>query len=91
MWFLPTQKLWHGKQRKIPKHTRHTETQIHIPTPSPGDLPDPEVKHGSPALHADSLLSELPGMPLIHTLVKNRIALNCKKYSKEKKRYRVRE
>ena len=29
--------------------------------PSPGDLPDPEIEPGSPALQADSLLSELPG------------------------------
>ena len=26
--------------------------------PSPGDLPDPRIKPGSPALQADSLLSE---------------------------------
>ena len=29
--------------------------------PSPGDLPDPGIKPGSPALQADSLLSEPPG------------------------------
>ena len=28
--------------------------------PSPGDLPDPEIKPGSPALQADSLPSEPP-------------------------------
>ena len=28
---------------------------------SPGDLPDPGIEHGSPALQADSLPSELPG------------------------------
>ena len=31
------------------------------PFPSPGDLPDPGVEHWSPALQADSLLSELSG------------------------------
>ena len=31
--------------------------------PSPGELPDPEIKPGSPALQADSLLSEPPGKP----------------------------
>ena len=31
--------------------------------PSPGDLPDPGIKPRSPALQADSLLSELPGKP----------------------------
>ena len=31
------------------------------PIPSPGGLPDPGIKPGSPALQADSLLAELPG------------------------------
>ena len=31
--------------------------------PSPGDLPNPEIKPRSPALQADSLLSEPPGKP----------------------------
>ena len=30
-----------------------------LPFPSPGDLPDPGVKPGSPALQADSLLTKL--------------------------------
>ena len=29
-----------------------------LPFPSPGDLPDPEIKPGSPALRADSLPTE---------------------------------
>ena len=29
--------------------------------PSPGDLPDPGIEHMSPALQADSLLTELVG------------------------------
>ena len=29
-----------------------------LPSPSPGNLPDPGIKPGSPALQADSLLSE---------------------------------
>ena len=32
-----------------------------LPFPSPGDLPDPGVEPGSPALQADTLLSEPPG------------------------------
>ena len=32
-----------------------------LPFPSPGDLPDPGIKSGSPALQADSSLSEPPG------------------------------
>ena len=34
-----------------------------LPCPPPGDLPDPEVERGSPALQADSLPSELLGKP----------------------------
>ena len=32
-----------------------------LPFPFPGDLPDPGIKPGSPALQADSLWSESPG------------------------------
>ena len=32
-----------------------------LPFPSPGDLLDPGMEPGSPALQADSLLSEPPG------------------------------
>ena len=32
-----------------------------LPFPSPGDLPNPGIKPGSPALQADSLLTELRG------------------------------
>ena len=31
-----------------------------LPFPSPGDLPDPGIEAGSPALQADALLSERP-------------------------------
>ena len=31
-----------------------------LPFPSPGDLPNPGIKPGSPALRADTLLSEPP-------------------------------
>ena len=34
------------------------------PIPSPGDLPNPGFEPGSPALQADSLLSEPPGKPM---------------------------
>ena len=36
-----------------------------LPFPSPGDLPDPGIEPRSPALQADSLLSELPKKPII--------------------------
>ena len=32
-----------------------------LPFPSPGDLPDPGIKPGCPALQADALPSEPPG------------------------------
>ena len=32
-----------------------------LPFPSPGDLPDPGIELGSPALQADALPSEPPG------------------------------
>ena len=34
-----------------------------LPFPSPGHLPDPGIKPGSPTLQADSLRSEPPGKP----------------------------
>ena len=33
-----------------------------LPFPSPGDLPDPGIKSGSPELQADSFLIELCGL-----------------------------
>ena len=37
------------------------------PFPSPGDLPNPGIKLGFPALWVDSLPAELPGKPLKHS------------------------
>ena len=34
-----------------------------LPFPSPGDLPNPGIEPGSPALWADALPSEPPGNP----------------------------
>ena len=34
-----------------------------LPFPSPGDLPDPGIEPGSPALEAEALTSEPPGKP----------------------------
>ena len=34
-----------------------------LPYPSPGDLPDPGIEPGSPALQADALPAEPPGKP----------------------------
>ena len=44
-----------------------------VPVPSPGDLTDPGIKPGSPALLAESLPSEPPGSPaeawLVHSVI----------------------
>ena len=36
-----------------------------LPCPPPGDLPNPGIKSGSPALQADSLPAELPRKPTV--------------------------
>ena len=46
-----------------------------FPFPSPGDLPDPGIKLGSPALQADSLPSEPPWNPNKHTTNINNIII----------------
>ena len=43
--------------------TREAYFSIGYPTPSPGDLPDPEIEPGSSALQVDSLPTELSGKP----------------------------
>ena len=43
-----------------------------VPFPSPGDLPDPGIKPGSPALQADALPSEPPGKPITLLLIETR-------------------
>ena len=39
-----------------------------LPFPSPEDLPDPGIKHATPALQVDSLPSEPPGKPFLSIL-----------------------
>ena len=39
------------------------ESWSRLPFPSPGDLPDPGIKPGSPAFQADAFTSEPPGKP----------------------------
>ena len=38
-----------------------------LPRPPPGDFSNPGIEPRSPALQADSLLSEPPGKPLLHS------------------------
>ena len=39
------------------------EYQSGLPFPTPGDLPNPRMEPRSPALQADSVLSDPPGKP----------------------------
>ena len=48
-----------------------------LPFPSPGDLPDPGIKPGSPALEADALTSEPPGKPHSHSVQFSSVAQSC--------------
>ena len=61
-----------------------------LPFPSPGDLPDPGIKPGSPTLQADALPSEPPGKPLMMGLVtlKKKKTLKSKKAAVSKPRRR---
>ena len=44
-----------------------------LPFPSPGDLPDPGIEPGSPALEADALTSEPPGKQILEAKKNNLI------------------
>ena len=46
-------------QAPLPVGFSRQEYWSALPCPSPGDLPDPGIKPGSPALQADSLPSEV--------------------------------
>ena len=41
---------------------------IELPFPAPGDLPDPGIEPGSPALEADALPTKPPGKPTRYTV-----------------------
>ena len=54
-----------------------------LPFPSPGDLPNPGIEPGSPALQVDSLPSEPPGKPNLKelmTIFKSLIQIDILKY-----------
>ena len=51
-----------------------------LPFPSPGDLPNPGIKPRSPALQADSVLTELRGSPLLSLNPANHWSI-CHHYS----------
>ena len=50
-----------------------------LPFPSPGDLSDPRIEPRSPALQADSLLSEPPGKLYLNNNYK--LFLMCTEYN----------
>ena len=47
-----------------------------LPFPPPADLPDPGSEPGSPALQADTLLSEPPGYILNFCLIVSRYSIS---------------
>ena len=51
-------------QATLSKGFSRQEYWVGLPFPSPGDLPNPGIKPGSPALQADSLPSEPTWKPL---------------------------
>ena len=50
-------------QARLPKGCSRQEYWNGLPRPPPGDLLDPAIEPGSPALQADSLATEPPGKP----------------------------
>ena len=63
---------WTGAhQAALSMEFSRQEYRSGLPFPSPGDLPEPEIEPGSPALQADSLSFEPPWKPLYMTTGKN--------------------
>ena len=54
-----------ARQAPLPMGFSRQEYWSGLPFPSPGHLPDPGIKPGSPALWTDSLLPEPPGNSII--------------------------
>ena len=48
-----------------------------LPFPSPGDLPNPGIEPGSPALEADALTSEPPGKHDLNQIPYNYTVVLC--------------
>ena len=62
-----------ARQTPLSMEFSRQEYWSELPFPSPGDLPDPGIELGSPALQADSLPSEPPRNP--------KLRLNLEGYS----------
>ena len=52
-----------GRQDPLSMGFSRQESESGLPFSFPGDLRNPGIKPGSPALQAESLPSELPGKP----------------------------
>ena len=67
--FFTTSATWEDLSGSSMMGFSRQECWSGLPFPSPGDLPDPGIEPGSPALQADTLPSEPPGKPLcIHIM-----------------------
>ena len=58
-----------ARQAPLSMRFYRQESWSELPCPPTGDLPNPGIKPRSPALQADSLLSESPGKPYIYTQI----------------------
>ena len=56
--------LWGHTESDMTEAMQQQQQQQKQPFPAPGNLPNPGVKPGSPALQADSLPAELLGKPI---------------------------
>ena len=58
-----------GHQAPLSMEFPRQEYWSGLPLPPPGDLPDPGIEPGSPALQVDSLPSEPPRNPIYHNTI----------------------
>ena len=73
----PTLTTWTvARQAPLSMEFSRQEYWSGLPFPSPGDLPDPGIEPGSPALQAVLLPSEPPGKPIIALLSVKSIQLS---------------
>ena len=56
-----------------------------LPFPSSGDLPDPRIKPGTPALQADALPSEPPGKLVCHIRSEQKDSYYCTSHLADEK------
>ena len=75
--------LWTiARQALLPMGFPRQEYWSRLPFPSPGDLSDPRIKPGAPALQADSLPTELWGKPIKRfLLIKENWIFQVKEFS----------